>query len=143
MIKVDFYRFKKIAADFQKEVTSVCKNYLKTDCPIKFIKSIINEFSNETESTEDTYIVWEEIPHCGENEKKSIVFLKKIGNFTGDTFRLAITWKARKIQTLFPVKEKNLYPSCKIYYDICDCGEDYTGDTEQITKTRLLEHSNP
>ena len=61
LIKVDLYRSKKIAADFQKEVTSVCKNYLKTDCPIKFIKSIINEFSNETESTEDSYIVWEEL----------------------------------------------------------------------------------
>ena len=118
LIKGDLHRSKKIATDFQKEVTSVRKKYLKVDYPIKFINNVINEFCNETESIEDSYIipsnlfkeekrvVMVEIPCCEKNEKKSKDFLKKLYNFTGDNFRLVITWKARKRQTLFSVKRK-------------------------------------
>ena len=58
--------------------------YLKADYPIKFINSVVNEFCNETETTEDSYI----------------------------------------IPTNF------------------QCAEDYTGGTEQNTKTRWSEHNN-
>ena len=81
-----------------------------------------------------------EIPCCEENEKKSKDFLKSFYNFTGDNFRLVITWKTRKIRTLFPIKEKSLYPSCKIYYGICDGGGDYAVETkapEEIHEQKL------
>ena len=84
-----------------------------------------------------------EIPCCEENEKKSKDFLKSFYNFTGDNFRLVITWKTRKIRTLFPIKEKSLYPSCKIYYGICDGGGDYAVETKRNTKTRWSEYNNP
>ena len=131
-------KLKKIATDFQKEVTSVCKEFLKADSLIKLINSVINESCNETESTEDSYIippnlfkeekciVMIKIPYCEKNEKKSKDFLKKVYSFRGYNFRLLITWKTSKIQTLFDVKEKSFYPSCKIYYDMCDYGENYT-----------------
>ena len=148
MIKGDLHRSKKIATDYQKEVISIRKKYLKADHSIKFISNVIIEFCNETESTEDNLfkeekrIVMVEIPCCEENQKKFKDFLKKFCNFTSDNFRSVIPWKTRKIRTLFSVKGKNLYPSCKIYYGICGCGEDCTGQTERNIKTRWSEHKN-
>jgi len=47
------------------------------------------------------------------------------------------------MQTLFRIKDKKIYPSCKIYYGICTCGVDYTGETKRNTETRWSEHNNP
>ena len=48
-----------------------------------------------------------EIPYCEEgNKKKSKDFVKKFYKFTGDNFRLLITWKTRKILTVFPGSQK-------------------------------------
>ena len=46
-----------------------------------------------------------------------------------------------KNEKMNTVKEKNLYPSCKIYYGTCDCVEDDAGETEQNTKIRWSEHN--
>ena len=40
------------------------------------------------------------------------------------------------------LKDKNLYPVCKIYYGICECGKDYIGKTKRNTKKRYSEHDN-
>ena len=45
--------------------------------------------------------------------------------------------------SLFRLKDKNLYPACKIYYGKCQCGEDYVGETIRNTTTRWSEHNNP
>ena len=130
---------------------------MKADYPLKFINNVINEFRNDNnnQDKEDSFlippnffdeekgIIMVEIPYCEENEKKSKDFIKKFHSFTGDTFKLLITWKTRKIKTLFPIKDKNLYPSCKIYHGVCECGEDHVGETVRNTKTRWSEHSNP
>ena len=41
------------------------------------------------------------------------------------------------------MKNKNLYPACKIYYGKCQRGEDYVGETIRNTATRWTEHNNP
>ena len=41
------------------------------------------------------------------------------------------------------MKDKNLYPACKIYYGKCHCGEDYVEETIRNTATRWSEHNNP
>ena len=63
-----------------------------------------------------------DISYWEKNEKKSKKFLKNLYNFTSANFRLVIKQKTRKIRTLLPVKEKTLFPSYKMYYDICNCG---------------------
>lgn len=41
------------------------------------------------------------------------------------------------------MKDKNLYPSTKIYYGKCkQCGEDYVGETERNCVTRWKEHND-
>ena len=44
---------------------------------------------------------------------------------------------------MFRLKDKNLYPACKIYYGKCHCGEDYVGEPIRNTATRWSEHNNP
>ena len=62
---------------------------------------------------------------------------------TLDNFDITISWETRKIQTLFHLKDKKLYPACKIYYGVCKCGEAYIGETSRNTITRWSEHDNP
>ena len=44
---------------------------------------------------------------------------------------------------MFCLKDKNLYPACKIYYGKCQCGEDYVGEIIRNTETRWSDHNNP
>ena len=41
------------------------------------------------------------------------------------------------------MKDKNLYPACKIYYCKCKCGKDYLRETIRNTATRWSGHNNP
>ena len=40
------------------------------------------------------------------------------------------------------MKDKKLYPACKMYYGVCKCGEDYIGETKRNTILRWSEHDN-
>ena len=82
------------------------------------------------------------LPFSQNNEIKSKHFLKKVDYFTKNNFDIAISWETRKIQTLFHLKDKKLYSACKIYYGVCECGEDYIGETKRNTITRWSEHDN-
>ena len=43
----------------------------------------------------------------------------------------------------FEIKDKNLYPACKMYYGKCEhCGDNYIGETVRNTVTRWSEHNN-
>ena len=45
---------------------------------------------------------------------------------------------------MFTLKERNSYPSCKIYEGICnDCQVNYIGETVRNVRTRWAEHENP
>ena len=45
-------------------------------------------------------------------------------------------------QTGFPLKEKNPYPSCKIYEGVWSCKENYIGESKRNVVTRWSEHEN-
>ena len=48
------------------------------------------------------------------------------------------------MKTLFKIKDKNLYPACKIYYGECEhCGDNYIEETVRNTVTQWLEYNNP
>ena len=82
-------------------------------------------------------------PYCEKNEAKSKDFIKKFHEFTNTNFRIAFTWGTRKLSSLFSLKNKNLHPSCKIYYEKCkQCG-DYFSETKRNCITRWREHDNP
>ena len=76
-------------------------------------------------------------------KQKSKDFIKKFHKFTNNNLRLAISWKTRKMKTLFKINDKNLHPACKIYYGECEhYGDNYIEETVRNTVTRWSEHSN-
>ena len=57
---------------------------------------------------------------------------------------LQLVGKEAKLVLCFYLKDKNLYPSCKIHYEKCkQCGEDYVGETKRNCTTSWGEHDNP
>ena len=144
----------------KEEIQIKRKTFIEADYPRPFVNSVINQYNNKTKKqkidNEDGYIIpphlFEEeklfvllkFPFCEQNELKSKDFIKYFHKFTNNNFRLAISWKTRKMKTLFKIKDKNLYPACKIYYGKCEhCGDNYIGETYVITVTRWSEHDNP
>ena len=66
------------------------------------------------------------------NEAKSKQFIKKFHEFTNPNFRIVISWKTRKISSLFSLIDKNWYPSCKSYCGKCkQCVEHHVGETKR------------
>ena len=88
-------------------------------------------------------IVLIDVPFCYENEKVSKQLLKKLKVLTKDKYDFRIVWKAKKVRQLFPLKEKNPYPSCKIYEGVCSCKENCIDETKRNVITRWNEHENP
>ena len=85
---------------------------------------------------EEKLFVLQELPFCKQNEIKSKDFIKKFHKFTNNNFRLAISWKTRKMKMLFKTKDKNLHLACKTYYGECEhCRENYIGETVRNTVT--------
>ena len=79
---------------------------------------------------------------CNGNEKVSKQLLKKLKVFTKQKYDFIIVWKTKKVKQLFPLKEKDPYPSCKICGGLCSCKENYIGDTKRNI-TLWNEHENP
>ena len=159
-ITTDLHRAKRIATDFNKEVKIIIKKFIKADYPKAFINNVIKQFNQDqlrNEITkEDEPLVPSDVskieklfhllylPYCEKNEAKSKDFIKKFHEFTNTNFRIVISWKTRKTSSLFSLKDKKLYPSCKIYYGKCkQCGEDYVGETKRNCLTSWREHDNP
>ena len=82
------------------------------------------------------------IPYREQNEIASKRFLKKFHQFTGDKYDIAVKWLTKKVKSLFPLKDRNLHPSCKIYKGACSCGEIYIGETIRNVEERWSEHNS-
>ena len=52
---------------------------------------------------------------------------------------MAVKWLKKKVKSLFPLKYRNLHPSCRGF---CSCGETYIGETIPNVKERCLEHNS-
>ena len=81
--------------------------------------------------------------HYELNETKSKHFFEKLQKFTNNSFRMAIMWKTRNRQSLFPLKDKDDYKSCVFYKGYCSCDLRYIGETKRNTEVRWSEHNNP
>ena len=88
-------------------------------------------------------VILTEIPFCVKNEIASKQFIKKFNYFTNYKRDVRIKWLARKIRTLFHLKDKSIHPACKIYKGICICGEKYIGETKRNVEIRWMEHNTP
>ena len=83
------------------------------------------------------------IQFCNKNERASKQLLKKLKVFIKEKYDFRIVWKTKKVRQLFPLKEKNPYPSFKIYEGVCSCKKNYIRETKRNVITRWNEHENP
>ena len=153
----DLHRSKRISTDFTKE-KKYQKQIKKTpDFPTKFVDSVMKrfEYNKRNKDQEDDFIIppylFEEpkprivvgFPFCDLNEKRVSTFRKKFNYFTNDSYDSNVVWKTKKFRSFFPFKDKNLHPSCKNYYGLCSCGEDYVGETKRSVSVRYDGHKKP
>ena len=127
------------------------------DFPTKYISSVIKsfEYNERNKDQQDDFVIppnlYEELKSrivveilfCKLNEKRLSIFRKKFNYFTNDSYDLNVVWKTKKVKSFFPLKDKNLHPSCKIYYGLSSCGEDYVGETKRNVSVRYDEHNKP
>ena len=110
---------------FESEKQIIREKFSNAGFPIRFTDSVITQF--EDKQNDDGLIIPEflfkepkkfvliEIPFCESNESLSKRFLEKLRNYTSDKIEFAIKWSTKKVKQLFPVKDKNPHPACKIY----------------------------
>ena len=159
MILGDLHRSFRISSDFNEEIKLISHKYHRADYPKRFVNSVIKQFQEKPNQHNtddfDEYIIPPnffdipkpfiliELPFCETNEIKSKHFLKKFHRFTKDRFDVAIKWKTKQVKSLFPLKDKNIHPSCVVYKGTCSCGETYIGETKRNASVRWEEHNNP
>ena len=144
-ISVDLHRSKLISSNFDTEVQIIKSKFKLLGYPLPFIDNVIRTFkeknivdqNNITDDNDDVPLIppyfFEvnkrfillKLPFCQNNEIKSKHFLKKFHHFTKNNYDTAISWKTREIQTLLHLKDKEIYPACKIHYGVCECEEHY------------------
>ena len=121
--------------------------------PMRFVNSMINDIESKEHDPmisnylfndfESKPIVLIDMPICNENERVSKQLLKKLKAFTKEKYNFRIVWKTKKVRRLFPLKQKNPYPSCIIYEGFCSCKENDIGETKRNVITRCNEYENP
>ena len=151
---------KKISSNFQKEVKNIKEKFNKANFPLRFINNVVTQFNknmynNKERNEEDEMIIppqlfeiprkilFLQVPFCEANEKRSKNFLNKLYNFTNEKFKLIIRWKTRNLKSLFPLKDKDLHPACKIYKGICSYESTYVGETIRNVEVRYSENNHP
>ena len=158
-INSDLYRAKRISSNFDNEVNRIKNKFSRAGFPVKFTESVIRDFNDKNSAqpinNEDEFIIppWlfkeskrfilVELPYCKTNEIVAKHFLRKIHQFTDESYDIAIKWHTRKIRSLFPLKDRNPHPSCVIYKGTCSCSACYVGETARNAETRWNEHNDP
>ena len=154
-INTDLYRAKQITLNLDNELVIIKKKFLAADYPHRFINSVINTFIEKENKKEEEYLIPQnffeipkpviliEIPFCVKNQIASKQLIKKFNYFTNYKFDVRIKWLTRKMRTLFQLKDKLLHPACKIYEEICICGEKYIGETKRNVEIRWMGHNTP
>ena len=123
-IKVDVHRAKNISNNFREEIKFIRNKFIKADFPLSFINSVIKDFSNQQKKRTTKQLrrvislsyffeveppsLLLKLPYCKKNEAKSKDFIRKFHQFTNNQFRLAVSWNATKLSSLFCLKDKNL-----------------------------------
>ena len=147
------YRSRKIASNFDIEIRAIKAKYNKAGYPRRFIESVIRDFITPLDKNESFIIppnmftvnkpfLLLEIPYCEQNELASKRFIKKFHQFTGDKYDIAVKWLTKKVKSLFPLKDRNLHPSCKIYKGVGSCGDTWIGETIRNVEEHWSEHNS-
>ena len=149
----DLNRATRIASFPADEIPKIKQKFLNADYPYRFINSVINNFQEKSDGTDDHIIppgffdipkkvVLVDIPYYPKNEEFSKRFMKKFDVFTDNKYDIRIKWITKKVKQLFKLKSRNPHPSCVIYEGVCSCQESYLGETVRNVEIRSQEHED-
>ena len=145
LINGELHRAKKIATNFPNEINRIKSKFKNCGYPLRFINSVITSFNEpqtvNQEIQEKPRIIIN-LPFCPENEQYSKTLIHRLDDYTQNNFIFIIVWKTRKIRSLFPLKDRVVYPSDIVYEGLCSCGEGYIGETDRNSISRYNEHEN-
>ena len=122
----DLNRATRITSFPADEIPKIKQKFLNADYPHRFINSVINNFQEKSEETENYItppgffdvpkkVVLVDIPYCPKNEEFSKRFMKKFDVFTDNKYDISIKWIAKKFKQLFKLNCRNPHPSRVIY----------------------------
>ena len=143
----DLNRATRIASFPADEIPKIKQKFLNADYPYRFINSVINNFQEKSDGTDDYIIppgffdipkkvVLVDIPYCPKNEEFSKRFMKKFDVFTDNKYDIRIKWITKKVKQLSKLKSRNAHPSYVIYEGVCSCQESYMGETVRNVEFR-------
>ena len=129
-------RAKRIASNFDYETKRIRSKYKDAGYPKHFNENTIKNFNRKKDDLLISLWLFNErkhvtirLPFSSKNEKYCAYFINKLVSFTSGKVKFNVVWNRRKIQSLFPLKDKVQHLSCVIYKGICSCGEVYVGET--------------
>ena len=126
VIAGDLHRANKISSNLEKEISIIKAKYLKAGYPNGFIDSIINDFHQTKEDFLIPPSLFEErkeisflVPFCKRNEDKMKQIICKLEEYTNYKIKFRYSWKTRKLQSLFPLKDPIVHKANVIYKGTC------------------------
>ena len=132
----ELHRAKKIASNFDIEIKRIVKKYTAAGFPSRFVLSIIDDFDSGKDNLIIPQWLFEErkaftihLPFSPSNENFVKRFISKLNYFTNEKCKFNVVWNTRKVQSLFPLKDKVDHYSCVIYRGDCSCDQNYIGET--------------
>ena len=128
----ELHRAKKIACNSKIEIRRIVNKYAVAEFPTRFAHCIIDNF----ESGEENLLIpqWLFVKRKAFtiylsfsmiNKKFVKTFISKLIYFTNEKCKFNVVWNARKVQSLFPLKDKAGHYSCVIYRGDCSCDQNY------------------
>ena len=109
------HRSRKIASNFDIKIRAIKAKYNKVGYLRQFIQSVIRDFITPLDKGESFII-----PPNMFGVKKSFLLIEV--SYCEQKYDMAVKWLTKKVKSLFPLKDCNLYPPSKIYKGICSCG---------------------
>ena len=121
----ELHRAKKIASKFDMEIKCIVNKYTAVGFPSRFVHSIIDNFDSSKDNLIISQWLFDErkaftihIPFSPSNESFVKTFVSKLNYFTNEKWKFNVVWNTRKVQSLFPLKDKVSPYSCVIYWGI-------------------------
>ena len=140
---------KKIPSNFDIEIKCIVNKYTAARFPSRFVHSIIDNFDSGKDNLIVPQWLFEErktftvhLPFSPTNESFVKICISMLNYFTNKKWKFNIVWNTRKVQSLFPLKNKVEDYSCVIYRGDCSCDQNYIGETARNAKIQWNEHKD-
>ena len=121
----ELHRAKRIASNFDDETKRIRSKYKDAGYPKHVIENTIKNFNRKKDELlippwlfDERKHVTIRLPFSSKNEKYCAYFINKLVFFTSEKVKFNVVWNTRKIQSLFPLKDKIQHLSCVIYKGI-------------------------